>query len=116
MGFKFDQVVALKKGDIIWESCQYGSIQIELLTDPVVTELDREEDADSTGVFPVSVERKVEFVAKSLNEKTSREINYLLNSKYMHYGPNLGLQNEYLTRAEWIAKLEAESNELKSLG
>lgn len=106
MSFSFEQVVALKKGDVIWESSQYGSIQIELVTDPVVTELDREEDADNTGVFPVSVERKVEFVAKSLNEKSSRDINYLLNSKYMHYGPSLGWKNEYLTREEVLKLME----------
>lgn len=116
MSFSFDQVAALKKGDVVWESSQYGSIQVELLSDPVVTELDREEDTDNTGIFPVSVECKIEFVAKSLNEKASREINYMLNSKYMHYGPKLSNENEYLTRAEWIAKLEAESNELKQLG
>ena len=108
MSFNFDQVVALKKGDVIWESSQYGSIQIELTSDPVVTEVSRDEDADGTGVFPVREERKVEFTAKSLNENAERSINYLLNSKYMHYGPKLGKQNEYLSREDLIKFWEAK--------
>lgn len=110
MSFNFDQVIALKKGDVIWECSQYGSIKIELLTDPVITELTYDENVDNTGVFPVKTENKVEFTAKSLNEKSERVINYMLNSKYMHYGPKLYKENAYMSREEmdaWRAEARA---------
>lgn len=87
MSFSVTQIAALKVGDIIWEGSQYGSIQFEVISAPVVTEIDEGE-------------RKIEFTGKSLNEKTSREIQYMLNSKYMHYGPKLYRENPYITAAE----------------
>ncbi|MNC39154.1 hypothetical protein D3C75_877970 [compost metagenome] len=108
MSFNFDQVVALKKGEVIWECSQYGSLKIELLEDPVVTELHYNENVDNTGVFPVKTENKVEFKAKVVD--SDRVINYLLNSKYMHYGPKLYRENAYMSRAEmdaWRAEAAA---------
>lgn len=104
MSFNFEQVVALKKGDVIWEGSQYGSLQVELLEDPVITEV--------TGDRAREGEKKVEFLAKVVNYPEGREINYLLNSKYMHYGPKLYTQNPYMSRAEldeWRAKNIAAS-------
>lgn len=108
MSFNFDQVVALKKGEVIWECSQYGSLKIELLEDPVVTELHYDENVDNTGVFPVKTENKVEFKAKVVD--SDRVINYLLNSKYMHYGPKLYRENAYMSREEmdaWRAEARA---------
>lgn len=112
MSFNFDQVVALKKGEVIWECSQYGSLKIELLEDPVVTELNYDENVDNTGVFPVKTENKVEFKAKVVD--SDRVINYLLNSKYMHYGPKLYRENAYMSREEidaWRAKIALAQEE-----
>lgn len=109
MSFNFDQVVALKKGDVIWECSQYGSIKIELLEDPIVTELNYDENVDNTGIFPVKTESKVEFKAKVVD--SDRVINYLLNNKYAHYGPKLYNENVYMSRAEldeWRAQRQLE--------
>ena len=106
MSFSFEQIAALKKGAVIWEGSQYGSLQVELLTDPSVTEV--------TGDSSHEGEKKVEFLAKVVNYEGGREINYLVNNRYMHYGPKLYTQNPYMTRAEldeWHEKHSTHSED-----
>lgn len=106
MSFNFETIIALKKGDVIWEGSQYGCLQVELMEDPVVTE--------ETGDHTREGEKKVDFLAKVINHPGGREINYLLNNKYMHYGPKLYTKNPYMSRAELDAHLEANNVNNKS--
>lgn len=100
MRYKFEQVAALKKGDVVWECSQYGSIQVELLEDAVVE--------DVLGDHASEGEQKVTFTAKVVNKEGGREINYLLNNKHMHYGPKLYKENEYMTIEEYQKWLRGE--------
>lgn len=104
MGLKFEEVASLKKGDVIWENHQYGSIQVELLEDPVVI--------DCVGEHSKEGEKRVEFPAKIVNSESGRVINYLLNNFHMHYGPRLDRKNNYITRAELDA-IPEKNNESK---
>lgn len=102
MSFNFDTVIALKKGEVIWECSQYGSLQVELLEDPVVS--------DVSGDHSRAGEKKVEFMAKVINHPGGREIHYLLNNLHMHYGPKLYRENAYMSREEmdaWRAEAAA---------
>lgn len=92
MSFSFEQVKALKQGQVIWECHQYGSLQVELLEDPR-TQM-------SEGGY-----EQVMFKAKEV--KNGREIDYLLTDKHMHCGPRLYNENQYITREELDAILAA---------
>lgn len=98
MSLSFEQVKALKKGQLIWECHQYGSIQVELLEDPY-------QQVSSSGY------KQLLFKAK--NVKSGREIDYLLTDKHMHYGPRLYHSNQYISTEDLnaiIADLEAKEN------
>lgn len=92
MSFSFEQVKALKKGQVIWECSQYGSLQVELQEDP---RIQLSKDGYEQALF----------VAKEV--KNGREINYLLTDKHMHYGPRLYNENQYITREELDAIIAA---------
>lgn len=74
----------IHKGDIIWEDSQYGSIQIEVLTEP---ELNGDE-----------------FTFKG--RTAHGEINFLANTKARHYGPRFARSPNYLP----ATYLEEQSN------
>lgn len=100
MSFSFEQVAALKKGEIVWENHQYGCFQYEVMEDPVVT--------DVTGEYSEPGEKRCEFKGKSV--KSSNVVNFLVNSHNMHYGPRLAYENEYITRQAILDAMEAKQN------
>ena len=64
---------SVKKGDIFWEDSQYGSIQVEALTDAKVTN------------------DYITFLGRTHNDK----VEYLANKTAMHYAPRLCTQPCY---------------------
>lgn len=100
MSFSFEQVAALKKGEIIWENHQYGCFEYEVMEDPVVT--------DVTGEYSEPGEKRCEFKGKSV--KSGNVVEFGVNSRYMHYGPRLAYQNEYITREAILKAMEAKQN------
>lgn len=90
MSYNFKQVKSFKIGERYWESGQYGSINFEVTSDPVVT-------THSHG-------DRVEFMARDVN--SGHEIRYILSEGYEHYGPQIYDMPMYDMPKLWKTNME----------
>lgn len=81
MGMSFKELTKIKKGEIYWESGQYGCYQFEVITDPVV-----EKTTDPNN-------KLLTFSGRPL--KSGGVVDFMFNSGYMHYAPDISKNKEY---------------------
>jgi hypothetical protein len=84
--FNFDQICKFKVGEEYVESCQMGNLFFVVVTEPVV-------EGD-----------QVTFIGRCL--KTGRDVDYMINKKYQHYGPQIYKEQQYFTMKEIEERLQ----------